>query len=64
MPKTMSNHEHREENTHNALEPLLQGPEHVKAIIMRILTLERERLYQQRPHLNEDVIRIIKEEVK
>lgn len=46
------------------LEPLRRAPQHIRKIIKRILTLESERLYQRQPHLNEDVIRIIKEEVK
>ena len=47
----------------DALEPLKTGsPETVK-IITRVLTLEKERLYQRAPHLNDDVLRIIKEEI-
>jgi hypothetical protein len=48
----------------DALEPLRRDPEHVRNIIKRVLKLEQERLYQRQPHLNDDVIRIIKEEVK
>lgn len=48
----------------DALEPLMRDPAPIRAIIKRVLTLEQERLYQQRPHLNEDIIRVIKEEVK
>jgi hypothetical protein len=36
----------------------------VRNIIKRVLKLEQERLYQRMPHLNDDVVRIIKEEVK
>lgn len=45
-------------------EPLRRGPQHIRNIISRVLTLEKERLYQSKPHLNDDVIRIIKEEVR
>ncbi len=48
----------------DVLEPLRRDPEHIRNIIKRVLTLEAERLYQRQPHLNDDVIRIIKEEVK
>ena len=48
----------------DALEPLKRDPEATRNIIKRVLKLEHERLNQQRPHLNEDVIRIVKEEVK
>jgi hypothetical protein len=48
----------------DALEPLRRDPEYIRNIIKRVLKLEQERLYQRQPHLNDDVIRIIKEEVK
>jgi hypothetical protein len=51
-------------DTDYALEPLRREPEHVRSIIKRVLKLEQERLYQRMPHLNDDVVRIIKEEVK
>jgi hypothetical protein len=48
----------------DAFEPLKNGSAEVRRIIERVLTLEQERLYQRQPHLNDDVLRIIKEEVK
>ena len=53
-----------EDGTLDALEPLMRGPEPIRAIIKSVLTLEQERLYQRRPHLNEDILRVIKEQVK
>lgn len=50
-------------NQSHALEPLRRDPEHLRIIIRRILELEQERLYQQKPHLNDDVVKVIKEEV-
>jgi len=47
----------------NAFEPLKDGPEHICRIIEKVLKLEQERLYQRVPHLNDDVLRIIKEQV-
>ena len=48
----------------DAFEPLKKADPVIVRIIARILTLEKERLYQKAPHLNEDVLRIIKEEIK
>ena len=48
----------------NAFGPLKDGPDHIRRIIEKILSLEQERLYQRAPRLNDDVIRIIKEEVE
>lgn len=42
------------------LEPLKRGPEEYKTIVKKILELESERLYQRQPHLNDDIIQIIK----
>ena len=53
-----------EERQADALEPLRNCEPHIKRIIERVLIIEKERLYQKVPHLNEDVLRIIKEEVK
>ncbi len=62
----MSSSEQRKEGTRYgyALEPLRRDPECVRTIIKQVLQLEQERLYQQKPHLNDDVVRIIKEEVR
>ena len=46
------------------LEPLKRDPEEYRTIIKKILELESERLYQRQPHLNDDVIRIIKEVIR
>lgn len=48
----------------DAFEPLKDGPEAVRKIIERVLKLEQERLYQRMPRLNDDVLRVIKEEVR
>ena len=46
------------------MQPIRTAPPEVRQIIERVLRLERERLYEDKPHLNADVLRIIKEEVK
>lgn len=45
------------------MEPLRRDPVEVRDIIARVLTLEAERLFQERPHINDDILRIIKEVV-
>jgi len=52
-----------EEKTIDPMEPLKRDPAEVRGIIARVLTLEAERLYQERPHINDDILRIIKEVV-
>ena len=40
------------------------APEKIKNIIMKVLTLEKEKLYSLRPRgIKEDIINIIKEEI-
>lgn len=39
-------------------------PEDIAMIIIRVLELEHGKLYLERPHVVEDVVRIIKEEVQ
>jgi hypothetical protein len=53
-----------EEKPADAFEPLRTAEQQIKRIIERVLKLESERLYQKAPHLNDDVLRIVKEEVK
>ncbi len=46
------------------LEPLKRDPDEYKTIIKKILELESARLYQRQPHLNDDIIQIIKEVIR
>lgn len=46
------------------LEPLQSANEEVRTIIKKVLKLESEKLYQKKPHINADVINIIKGTVK
>ncbi|WP_207002072.1 hypothetical protein [Trinickia mobilis] len=46
------------------MEPLTRDPKDVREIIAQVLTIEAERLYQEKPHINDDIIKIIKEIVK
>lgn len=60
----MAEPKERNEENLDAMEPLNRGPDDIRAIIRRILTLEQERLYMRKPHLNDDIIRVIKDEIK
>ena len=46
------------------MEPMNSASNEVKTIIREVLRLEAEKLYQKKPHINADVVRIIKEAVK
>jgi hypothetical protein len=60
----MSDSKDSENEALDPLEPLKREPKTTRSIIEKVLKLENERLNQQRPHLNEDVVRIIKEEIR
>jgi hypothetical protein len=46
------------------LEPYNTATEEVKDIMKRVLKAEKEKIYQDRPRVWEDVVRIIKEAIK
>lgn len=46
------------------LAPLNNADPEIQQIVKRVLKLERDRLYQQRPHINSDIMQIIKEEIR
>ena len=48
----------------NPLQPINTAPEQVRNILKKVLQLEKERLYDNRPRLIEDVVTIIKLEVR
>lgn len=46
-------------------EPIISAPHEVRRIIERVLQTEKDKLYLKRPHnINDDILRIIKEEVQ
>lgn len=45
------------------LSPISDAPPHIEEIIRRVLQLESERLYQDRPHVIEDIELIVKKAV-
>lgn len=46
------------------MEPMNTASPEIKRVIKRILRLESEKLYQQKPHVISDLVKIIKEEVQ
>lgn len=46
-------------------EPIAQASPEVKAIVERVLKIEKERLHQKsRKYINEDILKIVKDVVK
>lgn len=46
------------------LKPIKNASPEVASVIKQVLKLEHERLYQDRPRINEDILKIIKGEVQ
>lgn len=44
--------------------PVREAPPEIKKIIIEVLKLERDRLYEDRPRLNSEIINIIKDAVQ
>lgn len=46
-------------------EPITTAPPEVRRIIERVLQAEKDKLYMKNPrHINDDILRIVKEEVQ
>jgi hypothetical protein len=53
-----------ESNLNDLQEPITSASPEIRTIIERILKLERNKLYQKKTrNINEDILRIIKEEI-
>lgn len=48
----------------NPLQPIHSAPPAVRNVLKKVLQLEKERLYDDRPRLIEDVVSIIKQELR
>jgi CHASE3 domain sensor protein len=46
------------------LQPFNTASDEIKRIIKRVLNAEKDKIYLQRPHIMDDLINIIKEEIK
>jgi len=53
-----------EDKKQQTLEPLESASPEVKEIIKLVLRLEGDKLHQQKPHINSDIIKIIKEVIQ
>jgi len=54
-----------ESNLNDLQEPITSASPEIRTIIERILKLERNKLYQKKTrNINEDILRIIKEEIQ
>ena len=53
-----------EDKIEDPLDPIKNARPEIERIIKRVLTLERDRLYQKQPRVNSDIIQIIKEEIQ
>ena len=45
------------------LAPIKEASDRVKDIVLKVLALESERLYQERPRVQDDITRIVKDAV-
>ncbi|MDX2244938.1 MAG: hypothetical protein ACAF41_27870 [Leptolyngbya sp. BL-A-14] len=46
-------------------EPITSAPPEVRRIILRVLQAEKDKLYMKNPrHINDDLLKIVKEEVQ
>lgn len=45
-------------------DPIRNSPEEIRRIIMQVLQLEKDRLYEEKPKLNSDILDIIKKEIR
>lgn len=45
-------------------EPIAQASSEVQRIIRRVLEMERDKLYQEKPALTSDIVTIIKDEIQ
>ena len=52
-----------EEKKNDHYEPFRTASEDVQKIIKEVLKLEREKLYQDRPRLQSEIVEIIKREI-
>ena len=53
----------KESSSTDYLAPIKEASDRVKGIILNVLALESERLYQERPRVQDDIMRIVKDAV-
>lgn len=45
-------------------EPIISAPQEIQKIVIRVLEAESDKLYLDKPRVVDDIVEIIKEEVK
>lgn len=45
-------------------EPLINAPQEIQDIIVRVLEAEQDKLYMDKPRVADDIVDIIKEKIK
>jgi len=45
-------------------EPMTSAPEEVQELMKRVLLIEKQKLHQERPNVNDDIVRAIKDVIK
>ncbi len=54
-----------EPNLNDVQEPITSAPPEVRKIIERVLQAEKDKLHSKRPYnINDDILRIVKEEIQ
>ncbi len=54
-----------EPSINDVQEPIINAPPEIRRIIERVLQTEKDKLYMKAPrHINDDILKIIKEEIQ
>lgn len=55
----------KEPSINDVQEPITNAPPEIRRIIERVLQTEKDKLYMKAPrHINDDILKIIKEEIQ
>lgn len=54
----------KESNASDVMKPIRSAPPKVKKVIEKVLELENDKLYQDKPQVKADILKIIKEVVQ
>ena len=49
---------------HEIKKPILEAPPEIQQVIKKVLEIERDNLYLDKPRIIDDIVNIIKEEIK
>lgn len=54
----------KESNVSDAMEPIRNAPPKVRKVIEEVIKLESDKLFQDKPHLKAEILKIVKEVVQ